>query len=258
MTDKSCPLVGSCHKFSDGYGYGKRYLTSRNQITVPHSVPEFRYPAPTERYQRVTSSTKLVHNDNRAQLRNVHSIQLQTSGEVGRYLLDPRFEGEKLLKKMLQPHAKLGKKFVGTNSPVRDGSNGSVASQSNSSIRGEASRAEEAHALLQSKSPVPAQTLIKTATAPDWHSQLDSGRQESGRKSSNRSGNDQNPNISPYMSTLKQLDKSFTNSNRRDLVAASAPSRSREELVWCAANNNRGAMASHAWADRLRRESNHS
>ena len=57
-----------------------------------------------------------------------------------------------------------------------------------------------------------------------------------------------------YMATLQTLDRSFSNINRRDLFAASMPSRSAQELVWCAANNNKGAQATKTWAERLRKD----
>lgn len=62
-------------------------------------------------------------------------------------------------------------------------------------------------------------------------------------------------NTSTYVSTLQNLDKTFSNVNRRDLFAASLPGRPAQELVWCAANNNRGAQATKTWAERLRKES---
>lgn len=60
---------------------------------------------------------------------------------------------------------------------------------------------------------------------------------------------------SKYMGTLQNLDRTFNNSDRRDLFAASMPGRSAQELVWCAANNSRGALQSKGWAQRLRKES---
>ncbi|KAJ1436822.1 hypothetical protein B484DRAFT_393043 [Ochromonadaceae sp. CCMP2298] len=220
---KGSPLVGSCHKFSDGYGYGQRYLTARNHCTVPSSVPEYRHPPPTERFLRVTSSTVKVGLDDRSMRRNVDAIQRQTSGEVGRYLLDPAHEGERLALRMRQPHANLGKKYV--DSPQR-------------------SRAG----------------TISPLASPPRTERMDTGRSTGSAREDPRAGM---PTVrSPegpltFRSTFKALDKSFSNVNRRDIFAAgNAPARPPQELVWCAANNNRGAETSKAWAAQLRKEAN--
>ena len=81
-------LVGSVHKLSDGYGNGVRVLTSRNQMTLPHSVPQFRALPDTDQYKKDTSSYQLIRKDEASQKRNAEGINMQTSGDYGKYLLE--------------------------------------------------------------------------------------------------------------------------------------------------------------------------
>jgi hypothetical protein len=206
-------------------GYGQRYLTARNKLTVPSSVPEFRHPPPTERFIATTHSTTQIGRDDRAQRRNVDAIQKQTSGEVGRYLLDPAHEGERLAMRMRQPHANLGKKFV--------------------------------YSPQSSPAKTTASTHHVTLMSPQRTERMDTGR------STARDERAGMPTVrSPegpltFRSTFKTLDKSFSNVNRRDLFAAgSAPARPAQELVWCVATNSRNGDASKNWAGQLRKENN--
>ena len=241
------PLVGSCHKYSDGYGmilmqrnfcdkaviynlfsqtagYGQRYLTSRNLLTLPCSVPIIRHPPPTERYLRVTSSTQLIGSDGRAERRNADQIKMQTSGEVGRFYIDAESQGVKLGKTLLQRPA---------NNYATE-SNKFTADQSEFKSRPATDRT--------------------TSTGRYEDEGYFSGRnsQSSARGPLDSSGGN-NVNASSAFGTATSA--TYLNASRRDLFAASAPSRSQQELVWCVANNSRGARQSQPWAERLRKES---
>lgn len=204
-------------------GYGQRYLTSRNQPTLPRSVPLQRHPPPSDRFARVTSSTQLIGTDARAERRNADQIRNQTSGEIGRFYIDSESEAVKLGKTLLKPPP-----------PQPD-------------------NLYEIQSGIQSALPT-------NRSLPSSRYGADSAR--TGRSTSRSDyGNSSRDNFytttssNKYMTTLQTLDRTFSNSDRRDLFAASMPGRSAQELVWCAANNNRGALQSKGWAQRLRKES---
>lgn len=198
-------------------------------LTLPCSVPIIRHPPPTERFLRVTSPTKLIHTDRRADRRNADQILLQTSGEVGKFYVDPESTGVKLGKKPLETvHRTIGRQFnLGLSYPepavsrnIQQNSGRDIVSSGANTNFVQSSGRD--HGFESSREKV-----------------LPSSRRDS----------------SQYLATLQRLDKSFTNSDRRDLFAASMPSRSAQELVWCASTNNKGAQASKVWAEKLRRES---
>jgi hypothetical protein len=178
----------------------------------------------------VTAPTKLIGDDGRAERRNADQIMFQTSGEVGRFYIDPESQGVKLgksplkpIKHSIEPQFNLGMSFPEPARAVPPSS-----SRSNASSRlGDGD-------FLQQSSRISARNESFTS----------SGTMPQGRL-----------NSAQYMATLQTLDRSFSNINRRDLFAASMPSRSAQELVWCAANNNKGAQASKTWAERLRKQS---
>lgn len=242
-SDNSKPLVGSCHKFSDGYGlfrvvynvkhlqlpilhfidylagYGQRYLTSRNQPTLPRSVPLQRHPPKSERFLRATTSTQQIGTDARAERRNADQIRMQTSGEIGSFYIDAESEAVKLGKTLLKPP------------PPRY-----------SVDKGQETQTEFKSAPTTNRSMPSSRTDLASA-----RSGRDSARYEHPNNNSSSGG--------LYMSTLQNLDQTFSKSDRRDLFAASMPGKSAQELVWCAANNSRGAQQSKGWAQRLRKES---
>ena len=148
---------------------------------------------------------------------------MQTSGEVGRFYVDPESEGVKLGKSPLR----IPKQHHATNINNHISANFSNKPDSSRNIDTYRSGSE----LISSRSAV-----LSSRYSPTTASQT-------GPVGS-----------SQYLATLQNLDKSFSNINRRDLFAASQPGRSTQELVWCASNNNRGAQASKTWAERLRRE----
>lgn len=210
-------------------------MTSRNTLTLPCSVPIIRHPPPTERFLRVTSPTKLIGDDHRAEKRNADQIVYQTSGEIGRFYIDPESQGAKLGKKPLQPIRRtLEPKFnLGMSFPEPTRSTPQLQdSQPAASQRSPASSRLNTERLLTGRD------TERGATHDSFASSSQRGPMDS----------------SQYLATLKQLDRTFSNTSRRDLFAASMPSRPPQELVWCAANNNKGAQASKSWAERLRRD----
>jgi len=93
------PLVGSMHKYSDGYGYGQRYPTSRNQCTLPVSIPIYRHLPLTERYLNHTKSSPQILLGDKADKRQADQIVYTTNGEIGKFYIDSEPKAVKLLKK---------------------------------------------------------------------------------------------------------------------------------------------------------------
>lgn len=154
---------------------------------------------------------------------------MQTSGEIGRFYIDPESEGVKLGSRTLQPvkHSMAPQFNLGTSLP-EPALSGTLAHQDTARN--------------------PASSRPNSDTNNRRHC-ANSGRNE--LQSSGRAGS---VDRTQYLATLQKLDRTFSNSDRRDLYAASIPSRPAHELVWCAANNSRGAQASKVWAEKLRRD----
>eukprot|EP01036_Dinobryon_divergens_P032365 gene32365-41932_t len=100
------PLVGSMHKFSDGYGIGARYLTSRNQPTFPATIPQHRHVPPPEEFLIKSTCTKLIQDDDRALRRNADQIdstqyehntlrQADSKATISLYDVDKSFQNTK-------------------------------------------------------------------------------------------------------------------------------------------------------------------
>lgn len=190
---------------------------------MPRSVPLQRHPPPSDRFARVTSSTQLIGTDARAEKRNADQIRNQTSGEIGRFYIDSESEAVKLGKTLLKPP------------PPRP------------------DNLYEMHSGLQSALPTNRSLLSSRKGTDSARSDRSTSRSDYGNSS--RDNFHTSAASNKYMTTLQTLDRTFSNSDRRDLFAASMPGRSAQELVWCAANNNRGALQSKGWAQRLRKES---
>lgn len=206
-------------------GYGQRYLTSRNQPTLPRSVPLQRHPPKSDRFLRVTSSTHQIGTDARAERRNADQIRMQTSGEIGSFYIDADSEAVKLGKTLLKPP------------PAR-----------HLLDKGNEIRTEFNSAPVTNRSIPTSRTDLDSARTG-----RSSARYEYQSSFNNTSSGGGSPSL--YMNTLQTLDKTFSKAERRDLFAASMPGRSAQELVWCAANNSRGAQQSKGWAQKLRKES---
>lgn len=186
-------------------------------------MPLERHPPQSDRFTRVTSSTQLIGTDARAERRNADQIRLQTSGEIGSFYIDAETEGIKLGKTRLKP-------------PVRQKESTNMETQY-----------EYKCAPITARS-----TASSFESAPSARS---TARSEYGGQATNRSFGSPSASGSNFATTWQTLDRSFSNANRRDLFAASMPGRPAQELVWCAASNNRGAQQSKSWAGKLRKDS---
>ena len=80
-------------------GYGQRYPTSRNQSTLPVSIPDHRHVPLTERYINHTKSSPQILFGDKADKRNADQIIYTTSGEIGKFYIDSEPKAVKLLKK---------------------------------------------------------------------------------------------------------------------------------------------------------------
>lgn len=80
-------------------GYGQRYPTSRNQSTLPVSIPDHRFVPLTERYINHTKSSPQILFGDKADKRNADQIIYTTSGEIGKFYIDSEPKAVKLLKK---------------------------------------------------------------------------------------------------------------------------------------------------------------
>lgn len=78
-------MVGSCHRHANGYGYGTRALTDRNNPGTP-SIPK--YKINPDHSGPVTGSRSMSLNVTGASADKRHAYQLaqQTSGDYGKFL----------------------------------------------------------------------------------------------------------------------------------------------------------------------------
>lgn len=195
-------------------GYGKRYPTERNQMSVPANVPKYRHLPDSADFVKGSSSTKVIKTDDNALTRNAQSIVFQTSGDYGKHYLgiDP-------------PVLKLQKTGI---SPAQTISRQSPWKPEN---------------FRAAASDVTARSDISESLMTD-RSSLQSFREDF---HNNHGG-------SMYAKTLKTLDKSFDRRVKKDLMAATAPTKSAHELVLCATSNDHNAQHTKHWAFYLRKD----
>lgn len=221
------PMVGSIHIYSDGYGYGARYPTSRNQMTLPANVPKYRRPPDTERFMQGCTSTIRVKTDDRAMKRYADQVVHQTSGEIGQHYLGFTPENVRTHMKPLNSTTSLGGSKVKDYSYANDIPSNSYVAHTDRSSEGWMS------------------TRSNVTDAPSTQrSNLNSARDgfyDTGNK---------------YLNTLNSLDKTFGRRAKKDLYTASLPTRSAQELVFCATSNQHSALQSKAWQLKLRRDAN--
>jgi hypothetical protein len=195
-------------------GYGKRYPTERNQMTHPANVPKYRHVPDSEDFIKGCSSTKVIKTDDKALQRNAQAVVFQTSGDYGKHYLG-----------MDPPLLKLQKTGI---SPAQ-----TVSRQS--TWRPENYRA--------AASDVTARSDVSESLMTD-RSSLQSFRDDF---NNNQGG-------SMYAKTLKNLDKTFDRRAKKDLLAATIPTKSAQELVWCATSNDHNAQHTKHWAFYLRKD----
>jgi len=223
-------MVGSLHIYSDGYGYGKRIPTERNRMTVPANVPKYRHLPDSEDFLKGCSSTKVIKDDDRSLQRNADAICFQTSGGYGQHYLGIEPTNLRLQRTGISPaqtiEKEMMKKYVTYNHQTTKFIAEPSAMTGRSDISG---------SLYTDRSPQPSYR--------DTTYHINNNNSSSG-------GNN------AYIRTLKNLDQSFDRRAKKDLVAATLPEKSVQELVWCATSNDHNAQQSKQWSNYLRRESN--
>jgi len=237
-------------------------LTSRNQQTLPASIPQFRHSPPTERFLQTTTCTKLVRNDEAGIRRNADQIVRQTSGEYGKYLIEPDSSAIRLNMTASRP----SQATFSLEKPLSINTN-----QTHSNPYNATSRIPKEPILLE-QNP---RGSIRTARSAYGNT---SARQDTARSdasnsiifkntsnndpfsNSNNNTNNMNSNnnlnnsSNLYLSTLSHLDGAFDRRSQRDLFAASLPPKAEQQLRWVAIGNHKCAQQSEGWAGSLRRE----
>lgn len=237
------PMLGSVHVYSDGYGkclffqvlahsmriscetgYGARYPTSRNTMTLPANVPKQRRPPDTDRFLKGIRSTQRVKMDEGAMKKHAEQIAMLTSGEIGLHYLGRESSAVRLNMKPIDPPPE---------------------------------KKKEAPANLPSSQSVLDQT--SNASQTGWMSNRsnfsDGGySHRSHSLASFREGLSESQN--KYTYTLNNLDSTFGRNAKKDLITASLPPRPAQELVWCATTIQHNALQSKGWSLKLRKDSN--
>jgi hypothetical protein len=232
------PMIGSMHLNSDGYGYGARIPTERNRMSLPASVPNHRHPPDTAHFLEGCRSTQIVKVDDRACRRNAEAIMRQTSGEVGFHYLGIDPEPLRLMKKPLrEPHVHT---IVAKTHDAFYSSINSDKSQNNSISARENARKASARSMPSTGRSIDSRWSNEYSHSsarenPTSHASSDSKREK-------------------FAQTLRTLDSSFGSQGRRDLFAASQPTKPMHEMVWVATSNNHAALQSRSWSNKLRRD----
>lgn len=214
-------------------GYGIRFPTERNQMTLPSNVPLYRKPPDTERFLAGTRPTQMIKKDDKAIQRNAQQLVFQTSGEIGafHYGLE-KSDVEKWNKKPLSQQTILANTYV---KPVSSDQSVSTAR----SGRQESGRIETGRSGWTESMP-----------NTERSGQM-SFRDHTGHNYGSTDG--MNTSRSKYIQTLHNLDPSFGRKARGDLIIATQPPKPKQELVWLATANDRYALQSKPWALKLRR-----
>lgn len=208
-------LVGSIHRYDDGYGNGCRWPTSRNAQSLPASVPQFRHPPDSERYLNGIKSKVQIKSDEASLKRNAEQVVFQTSGEIGKFLIDYD-EGTKL---NMQPLRRYKPQVV--------------------------------HKTCQDSSII-RQTAREVGTSRNNTARTEQSNNSISFCSSGNYGGTTSQET--YLETLNKLDKAFDKWNRRDLFAASLPAKQEHEQRWTATSNHQSSLQSKHWAEKLRRD----
>ena len=209
-------------------GVGARYLTSRNQQTLPANIPQFRHAPLTERFLKATTSTKLIQDDDRSLRRNADQIVKLTSGDYGKYLIDTESSVVRLNMKASRPMEHFSLDPSPNLYRTVDPKATMPLNEFDKSFR-----IDKDPILLEKKNQETARSTARQTT----------GRTEESARGENK-----------YISTLNNLDGAFNKFSRRDLLAASLPLRAEQELRWCAISNHRCAQQSESWGRSLRKE----
>lgn len=197
-----------------------RYPTERNRMTVPANVPKYRHLPDTQEYLKGCSSTKLIKEDDKALRRNTDAIVFQTSGDYGQHYLGIETKTLRLQRKGISPAQTMMTRTM---------------EQRQRKVEFEPQTTQQS-----------ARSDISGSLLTD-RSSIQSFREEF---------NNKNINSETYTKTLNNLDKAFDRRAKKDLVAATLPKKSTQELVWCGTSNEHNALQSKPWADYLRKDAN--
>ena len=218
--DRASTLSGSVHVLSDGYGNGVRVLTARNQMTLPHSVPQYRHLPDTPQFKKDTTCTRLIQTES-GQRRNAEQVSKQTSGEYGKYLIEHRNSFERL---------NMGKSShqinVATGKWKDPGEFSARSNQHSSRIKTLTSSREPFYQPMNTDRynnnaldrTIPMDLTSTGGSAPGTGRSI-------GSSLSRMSSSGQGGGSDVYRTTLVQLDTQYENRNRRDLQAATLPHR---------------------------------
>lgn len=264
------PLVGSQHIYTSGYGYGMRYPTERNQMTLPANVPQFRHPPDSERFLAGIRSTQIIKKDDRSIHRNAEQIVFQTTGEIGLHFHGIEPEPLKLNRRPLK-HPKLYHSPVPSSFTTTSLNPHYQLPSNTSSSNLQMSGSNNVNSNKPNTSNNPQDTMIGTGRSrmidtartgrSEWSDAPSSYRSNpQTNRDYNFTGNDtsnfNSTSDNRYLQTLQTLDSGFARRSRRDLLQASLPPKPQYEMVWLATANDRAAQQSKPWAGKLRRDSN--
>eukprot|EP01039_Chlorochromonas_danica_P007947 gene7947-8767_t len=226
------PMVGSLHKFSDGYGYGARYPTERNRVNVPASIPKYRHPPDSERFLAGTRSVVRAQRDDRSLRRNAEQLFYQTSGEVGSYYYGVEPEFMHLNRKPLEATTRRGHDLFSANKTAGP-------------------PAESAATTISKDSPWASSRSNQSARFSDYSMEK---RSAYSTPRSQRQGNE-HVTQEKLNWTLTNLNPSFERHARYDLMAASQPRKPVQESVWSATGNYQEYLNGKPWMLKLRQDS---
>eukprot|EP01038_Epipyxis_sp_PR26KG_P011341 gene11341-15206_t len=252
-------MVGSMHKYSDGYGYGARMITARNSPTLPRSIPKQQRPPDSERFIMQTKPKPLPRaDDEKGMKRNAEAIVYQTSGEYGLFLVDTESTVEKLNRTGIIPAMTLRQGSIKPSSARMSARIQDVAD--NIALWNGTPSAVYSNHSNHLTQPIQINDSRTEHRKP--YSNLNQSQNYADHALAISQGNLKSSGIvdphTKMRETLQNLDKNFNKNNKNDLQAvlnSEKPLALRQELGWAVARNNRGQEYSKNWAYRLRNDS---
>jgi hypothetical protein len=217
---------GSVHRFSNGYGRGLRVKTERNKMTLPPSIPKYRYPPEDD--PNYFKSTKHEIVGDKAFKRLADQMIHQESGQWGSFLLKDQPTAPSVNYKKIR------------NRQVEE------ASQERNTAR--------QHLAVGS------QPRQQEQTKPQQSARSNSARDNIGTLFNNTTSNNlaiclggsESARKEVYARSLNNLDPAFRKSLRTDLIASILPNRPVNEQRWAASRNVLSAGATQVWSSSLR------
>lgn len=212
---------GSIHRFSNGYGRGLRLKTERNMMTLPPSIPKYRYPPEDD--PGYFKSTQKITGD-KAYKRLADQVVHQESGQWGSFLLMHQPTAPSVNYKKLRNHQR-----------------------GYHEVKEDKQFPQQRHSQVQHQHNMPQQTTPFTSARDQVGTSYNIGTNsvdvclkgsESARKE-------------VYAHSLNNLDPAFRRS-RSDLIASILPNRPVNEQRWAASRNVLAAGATAVWSSSLR------